>query len=157
MLSKNLSAWTTCPYVVRDGQLNPDVRTLNGINSINGVSQSIHYNAVAYALEKTATYSLNVASFVDVFFINSTTKMNPNMNFGQVVRGPGRAGQSGTFTGILDLRDMVKVVNAVMLMKASGSPEWTDVRDQAMIGWINQYREWLQVSDIGKVAASRPK
>jgi hypothetical protein len=151
------TAWTRCPYISRDGQVNPDVRTLNGPGAINSVSQSILYNAIAYALQKSSTYSQNVAYFIDTFFLNPSTKINPNMNFGQVVRGPGPAGQSGTFTGVLDLRGLVKVVNGIMVIKATASQEWTSERDQGMRSWMAQYAGWLTNSEIGKSAASRAK
>ena len=83
--------------------------------------------------------------------------MNPNLNFGQIVRGPGPDGQKGTFTGVLDLRGMVKVCNAIQLLKAGGSSVWTKMRDDAMSAWLSKYSKWLDTSEIGQKAASRPK
>lgn len=79
------------------------------------------------------------------------------MNYGQLVRGPGKDHQIGTFTGILDLRGLVKVVNGIQLLKATGSPDWTSTRDNEMLSWMNQYLSWLQNSDIGKETASKAK
>jgi hypothetical protein len=79
------------------------------------------------------------------------------MNFGQMVRGPGQAGQEGTFTGVLDLRGIVKVINGVMILKAANSPDWTAARDQELAAWMAQYADWLQDSPLGKRSASRPK
>lgn len=150
-------AWTTCPYVARDGQVNPDVRYLNGPDAINSASQSILYNAVAYAFNKTASYSSTATSFIDTFFLDPSTKMNPNMNFGQLVRGPGQAGQQGTFTGVLDLRGIVKIINGILVLKSASSPDWTPVRDKELADWMSQYAGWLQQSPLGKMSASRPK
>lgn len=83
--------------------------------------------------------------------------MNPNMNFGQMVRGPGQAGQQGTFTGVLDMRGIVKIINGIMILKASSSPDWTVERDQRLAGWMAQYATWLQNSPLGRTSASRPK
>ncbi|KAF8167953.1 alginate lyase-domain-containing protein [Crassisporium funariophilum] len=150
------ATWTTCPYVGRDGQVNPDVRTLNGPDAINSASQAVLLNAVAYALKKTASYSQNVVHFIDVFFLTASTKMNPNMNYGQIVRGPGPDGIAGTFTGVLDLRGVVKVANAISILKAVASPDWTQAREQAMNSWFYSYSNWLTNSDIGKMTSSRP-
>lgn len=150
------ATWTTCPYVSRDGQVNPDVRTLNGPGAINSVSQSVLYNALSFCFTKTTTYSQNVASFIDTFFLNPSTKMNPNMNFGQIVRGPGPDGRQGTFTGVLDLRGLVKIVNAISMVKACQSSDWTDARNKAMTAWMGQYAGWLTDSPLGKMTASRP-
>ncbi|KAF8898582.1 alginate lyase-domain-containing protein [Infundibulicybe gibba] len=150
------ATWTTCPYVVRDGQVNPDVRTLNGVGAIGEASQATLYNAIAYALEGSPEHSRNAAAFVEWFFLNAPTRMNPNMNFGQIVRGPGPKGRQGTFTGVLDLRGIVKVVNAVQILRTSGSPEWTDNKHQGMVEWSTEYVNWLDTSDIGKSTATRP-
>jgi Alginate lyase len=150
-------AWTTCPYVVRDGRVNPDVQTLNGPGAINGLSQALIYNAIAYSFSNSTTYSRNFVQFIDAFFLDKSTSMYPNMNYGQIVRGPGPDGSSGTWTGILDLRGLVKVVNGVLIMKGMHSPDWTSARDQLMNDWISQYAKWLTGSKLGKETASRPK
>ncbi|KAJ7102127.1 chondroitin AC/alginate lyase [Mycena belliarum] len=151
------ATWTTCPYVVRDGKVNPDVRTLNGPAAINRASQSILYNAVCFALKgpSAGVCSQNTVTFIDTFFLDPKTGMNPNMNFGQVVRGPGASGREGTFTGVLDLRGTVKVVNAIELIKAGGSPDWTSGKDAAMGKWLANYTNWLMNSDLGKSTAAK--
>lgn len=151
------TAWTTCPYITKDGKVNPDVRTLKGPASINAVSQYALYGSIAYAAKAESKYSQGVANAIDTFFLNPDSKMNPNMNYGQVVRGPGPDGQKGTFTGILDLRGVVKIVNSIFVLKSGASADWTNARDQAMHNWFMEYIMWLEESDIGKVTASRPK
>ena len=83
--------------------------------------------------------------------------MNPSMTFGQIVRGPDKSGQEGTFTGVLDMRGIVKIINGILVLKASNSPYWTNVRDGAVSNWMVQYAGWLQNSNLGLVSASRPK
>lgn len=92
--------------------------------------------------------------------------MNPNVNFGQMVRGPGDNGQKGTFTGILDIRGIVKIVNALLILR-TGVRKGSDVSqrgeddvqsvDAAMRRWVSQYVRWLQTSPLAEKAASRPK
>ncbi|KAI0639288.1 chondroitin AC/alginate lyase [Trametes polyzona] len=149
------ATWTTCPYVVRDGKRNPDVDTLPDSRDFVSMSQSVLYNGVAYGLQKTRSYSQNVARFVDAWFLTPATAMNPNVNYGQLVRGPGKAHQIGTYTGILDIRGLVKVVNAMQIMRATASPDWTAARDKAMSNWIKTYVSWLENSSLGKEAASK--
>ncbi|GBE78323.1 predicted protein [Sparassis crispa] len=157
--TKSLSpsaTWTTCPYQVRDGKLNPDVRSLPDSPAVIDMTESVFYNCVAYVLQKTSTFSKNAAGFIDAFFLSPSTAMNPNLNFGQLVRGPGQDHQIGTFTGVLDLRGMVKVINGIQMLKAARSPDWTSARDKGMLAWTNQYVSWLQTSDIGKQTAAAP-
>ncbi|CAL1696059.1 unnamed protein product [Somion occarium] len=149
------ATWTTCPYVVRDGKVNPDVRTLPGSSAAQDMPESVLFNALTYAFSKSGTTSQNVGKFVDAFFLTSSTAMHPNLNFGQLVRGPGKDHQIGTFTGPLDMRGLVKVVNAIQLMKALKGPDWTSARDQALMSWMKTYIGWLQNSDLGKEVAGK--
>lgn len=119
------SAWTTCPYVGRDGQVNPDVRDLNG-------PDGKHFDVLKECHELDKQVLLG--------------KMNPNMNFGQIVRGPGPDGFSGTFKGVLDLRGIVKIINGIAIVKAAGSPDWTQAFDQQMLFWLTDHVSWLKAS-----------
>ncbi|KAK0481875.1 chondroitin AC/alginate lyase [Armillaria novae-zelandiae] len=148
------ATWTTCPYKIRDGQVNPDVRKLPGPGAINGVSQNSINNALAYAFTRSSSYSKNFVAGLEHFYLNSESRMNPNMNYGQVARGPDS--QSGTFTGVLDGRGHVKVINGIVIMKALENPDWTDHRDQEMKNWMSEYLNWLKTSPIGMKTASRP-
>ncbi|KAI1797767.1 chondroitin AC/alginate lyase [Ganoderma leucocontextum] len=149
------ATWTACPYEIHDGKVNPDVRVLPDSPAVVTMSQAVLYNALACAMTKTRSYSQNAAKFIDTFFLAPSTAMNPNLNFGQLVRGPGKVHQMGTFTGILDLRVIVKIINAIALLKAAGSPDWTSAREQAMTNWMRSYASWLESSAIGKETASK--
>ena len=152
-----MTAWTTCPYVVKDGKVNPDVKLLPGPSILQNMPESVLFNAVTYVLTKSQSHSQNAAKFVNSFFLASATLMHPNMNFGQLVRGPGKDHQVGTFTGILDFRAFVKVVNAVQLLKAAKSPDWSSSQEQGLTTWTKSYITWLQSSSIGKETAGKAK
>lgn len=91
--------WTTCPYKVRDGEFNPDFRLVNNTGDFWAVSDAIFYNALSWAINGSETFATNTAHFIDVWFVNKDTKMNPNLNYGQTIRGPGK--QVGGHTGLL--------------------------------------------------------
>lgn len=83
--------------------------------------------------------------------------MNPNMKYGQIVRGPGPKGVQGTFTGVLDMRGMVKIVAGLSVAKDAKCPGWTSAREQGVKQWMSTFLNWLVTSDIGKMSAARPK
>ncbi|KAH8100627.1 chondroitin AC/alginate lyase [Cristinia sonorae] len=147
------ATWTTCPYEVKDGKVNPDVKLLQGPSILQNMPESVLFNTITYALTKTAVHSQNAAKFIDTFFLAPATLMHPNVNFGQLVRGPGK--EMGTFTGVLDFRALVKVVNAVKILKAMKSPDWTSTREQGLLSWMKAYLGWLQSSPIAQQTASK--
>jgi hypothetical protein len=83
--------------------------------------------------------------------------MTANVNYGQVVRGIGPEHQKGTFTGVLDMRGMVKVANAILALKTAQSPDWDAKRDGALKAWVKEYTNWLETNPIAKKTASSAK
>ncbi|TCD68788.1 hypothetical protein EIP91_009802 [Steccherinum ochraceum] len=136
--------WTTCEYVTRDGQFNPDARMVNDIGNFDDMADAVLYNALAFVIDGSSTYSANAAKFVDTWFLNPDTAMTPNLNFAQMRRGPD--GQNGTHTGVLDLKCMAKVVTGIMVLRARKAPEWTADLDGKMTAWAKEYVTWLQTA-----------
>ena len=150
-------AWTSCPYKHIDGKANPDIKTLSGPNNTNDMSQAVFFNAMSYVVTGTGSYSQKAVSFLEAFFLEEDTAMTPNVNFGQIVRGIGPEHRVGTFTGVLDMRGMIKVANAILALKAAKSPDWDVQRDAKMKLWLKQYIGWLESSPIAKKTASSAK
>ncbi|KAH8104323.1 alginate lyase-domain-containing protein [Phellopilus nigrolimitatus] len=148
------ATWTTCNYVTKDGQLNPDVRLLNGVIAIVDVTQSVLWNVVASVLAGTSDTAQTAVQFMQDFFLDDKTGMHPRVAYGQVIRGPGQ--QVGEFLGVIDLRGMVKIANAIQIMRAAGTSAWTSTLDAQMVAWTQQYVKWLQSSSIGQTALSAP-
>lgn len=144
-----------CTYTARDGKVNPDVRSLNDSRYAVGLPQMAINNAIAYTLTRSRDYSSVAASYIETFFLRSDTAMSPALNYGQVVRGPGKT--EGSFMAILDWRGMVKVANAVQILRQIRAPDWTAQRDQAFVSWCRQYLHWLQTSPIGQKASRAAK
>ncbi|KAF8208077.1 chondroitin AC/alginate lyase [Mycena galopus ATCC 62051] len=134
--------WVTCPYVERDGQFNPDRYFFN-------VSDSVLYNALAHSFQNASSsvYSQNIVKFIDAWFLNNSTGMNPNLNYAQMERGP--KGQLGTHTGVLDLKGMVKIVSGILILRKLNCTDWTEAIDTQMNTWTTQYLTWLQTNKIG--------
>lgn len=121
------------------------------------MSQAVFFNAMSYAVTGTQSYSQKAVSFLETFFLEEDTAMTPNVNFGQIVRGIGPEHRVGTFTGVLDMRGMIKVANVILTLKAATSPDWDAQKDARMQLWLRQYIGWLESSPIAKKTASSAK
>ena len=93
------AVWTTCPYVSRDGQFNPDARMVNNVGDFDSLANAVLYNSLAWALNGNSLYSSRVVTYINAWFLDPDTYMNPNLNYAQMERGP--TGQNGTHTGLL--------------------------------------------------------
>ncbi|KAJ6613523.1 alginate lyase-domain-containing protein [Mycena sp. CBHHK59/15] len=146
--------WKTCPYVFRDGEVNPDRTTINDFQSFFNLSDAVLYNAIAASLQNSpsSVHSQNAAKFINTWFLDSATSMNPNLNYAQMNRGPN--GQTGEYTGILDLRGFAKIASGILILRMIKSSDWTPDLDTQMIAWCNKYIDWLQTAPTAKQAAS---
>ena len=147
--------WVTCPYITLDGQFNPDARTVNNTGAFSAMSDAVFYNAMAWVINGSSVYAENVANWINTWFLASDTYMNPNLNYAQVIRGPGA--NTGTHTGVLDLKCMVKIVNAVLILRGGNASEWTETIDSGLVNWTTAYIGWLTTNKLALEEAASTK
>ncbi|KAJ7291466.1 chondroitin AC/alginate lyase [Mycena rebaudengoi] len=141
--------WVTCPYVNRDGQFNPDRLTIKNVLDFSDFSDAVLYNALAFSFqnETSSVYSKNIVKFVNAWFLDNSTGMNPNLNYAQMWRGPD--GQVGERTGVLDLKGFVKIVSGILILRKRKSVDWTPEIDSQLVSWSKKYMEWLETNKLG--------
>lgn len=110
------------------------------------MSDGILYNALAWTISNSSSYAAQATKYIQAWFIDPDTKMNPNLNYAQVQRGPGLV--NGTHTGILDLKSMVKILNGVLIFRGGKPAEWTSDVDNGLVEWAKAYIPWLQTARI---------
>ncbi|CAA7263300.1 unnamed protein product [Cyclocybe aegerita] len=140
--------WTTCPYRNRDGQFNPDGRLVNDVGNFQDMSEAVFYNAIAWTFgtNEASKFENDAVRFIRAWFLDTETRMNPHLNFGQMKRGPD--GQVGSHTGLLDLKGMAKITSAILLLRKGGSTVWTSELDSQMIAWAREYIQWMETAEI---------
>ncbi|KAI0696542.1 chondroitin AC/alginate lyase [Cytidiella melzeri] len=138
--------WTTCPYVTKDGQFNPDNSDIMNADDFDSLSNAVLYNGLSWAITGSSTYSSRVATYIRAWFLDPDTYMNPNLNYAQMQRGP--AGQNGDHVGVLDLKSMAKIATGVLVLRNGKATEWTSDIDTQFGTWIKNYISWLQSSPI---------
>ena len=69
--------------------------------------------------------------------------MNPNLNFGQSVKGR----NTGRAEGVIDTRQFIFALDGIQLIKKSKS--WSKANDKNLKSWFTQFLNWLNTSEIG--------
>jgi hypothetical protein len=82
--------------------------------------------------------------------------MNPNLNYAQVVRGP-TTYKTGTHTGMLGLKCMVKILSTVLMLRGGNAPEWTSEIDSGPVTWTKSYIGWLTTNTLALQEAAATK
>jgi hypothetical protein len=72
---------------------------VNDTGNFNAMADAVFYNAIAWILTRTPSYSAKAAGYVNTWFIDPETSMTPNLEYGQMTRGP--TGQKGSHTDLL--------------------------------------------------------
>ena len=120
------------------------------------MAQAVLYNSLAAILNTSpSTYSKTAATILNAWFVDRQTGMNPHVQYGQVVRGPGT--QTGSFMGVLDLRGMIQVLNGVQVLKLANASTWTPYLESQMQIWVAKYDNWMTSSDTGRKAGDAAK
>jgi hypothetical protein len=131
------------PYIRRDGQTNPEVKEYKDKEYMPKMCALVQTLGLAYYFSGNERYAAHAALLVKTWFLNPATKMNPNLNFGQAIRGQ----NNGRGAGLIDVRHFTKVIDALGLI--SGSKSWTETDEKGMQQWFADFLNWMHTSPVG--------
>lgn len=131
------------PYVQRDGVVNPEARADSDSPRFGQMVDAVETLALATWFGGNGAYAQRAAELLRVWFLDRKTKMNPHLQYAQGI--PGVA--EGRGTGIIDTRDMARVVDAVGLLGETDA--WTPTDQRLMLAWARDYLNWLRTSRNG--------
>jgi hypothetical protein len=132
------------PYLRRDGERNPEINAVPDHGNLERLASTVHTLALAYFLTGKDTYAEHAVRFIRTWFLDPSTRMNPNLSFAQAVRGA----NTGRSAGVLDARRFAQIVDGVGML--SGYIGWAAEDQQNLIQWFDKYLDWLLTSTNGK-------
>lgn len=132
------------PYIRKDGQRNPEIRKMSDHDALGKLGQASRALALGYYLTGKQEYANRAALLVRTWFLNSSTHMNPNLEFGQGIPGI----NTGRGVGIIESRPLMQVVDAVELI--ANSPSWSAADQHNLQQWYSQYVHWMRSSQKGQ-------
>jgi hypothetical protein len=132
------------PYITRDGQTNPERDSISDHAYFSRIVSVTETLGLAYYLNGDESFARHAALLLHTFFVAPATRMNPNLNFGQGVRGK----ENGRPSGIIDTSSIARLVDGVGLLLDSPSLSQND-RD-GLFGWFRDYLTWLRESELGR-------
>jgi hypothetical protein len=132
------------PYIRKDGETNPEVKAYKDKEYQPLLCSNVQTLALAYYFSGEKVYAQHAAKLLQVWFLDTATRMNPNLNFGQAIKGV----NTGRAAGLIDTRHYVKVIDAIGLLQ--DSKYWTVNDQKGMQKWFADFLEWMQTSKNGK-------
>ena len=131
------------PYIRKDGETNPEVKDYKDKEYQPLLCSNVLTLALAYYFSGEKIYAEHAAKLMRVWFLDTATRMNPNLNFGQAIKGV----NTGRGAGLIDTRHYMKVIDGIGLLQ--GSKYWTANDQKGMQKWFADFLEWMQTSKNG--------
>ena len=130
------------PYIQRDGMTNPD-NFVEHRKFLMKLSVEVPALGAAWKLTKKKQYAEHAAEHLRAWFVTGATRMNPNLQFAQAIKGR----FTGRGTGVIDTIHLVEVARTVPLIAESGA--LTKSEFDAVKKWFVEYTEWMTTSKNG--------
>ena len=132
------------PYVSRDGVSNPELKEYDR-EALDKMSRRVQTLSLAWFLGGDSAFAEAALKQVRIWFLDSATRMNPNMNFAQMI--PGRNFGKGYPFGVLDGYSFVQMMDALALLESY--PGFLPAEKAALKKWFAEYVQWLITSEQG--------
>jgi len=130
------------PYVNHDGETNPDCFIQHRL-ILREMRTNVVNLATAYKITKDERYAKKAVEFLNEFFLNESTNMNPHLLYAQAI--PGIC--SGRGIGVIDTLHLIDVPFAIEALKESASM----IQDiyNGLKQWFADYLKWLSTHPYG--------
>lgn len=131
------------PYIQKDGMTNPD-NFIAHRQAMVRLSRIVGALGSAWLLTKEDKYVQHALLHCKAWFVDTATKMNPNLLYAQAIKG--RA--TGRGIGVIDAIHFMEVTQGLSAMQQSKA------MDKAVLNgtkqWFAQFLEWLTTHKYGK-------
>jgi hypothetical protein len=129
-------------YIQRDGLSNTNNFVAHRYAMVR-LSEIVGTLTSAYLLTGEDRYAQQAVRHLKAWFVDEPTRMNPNLLFGQAIKG--RA--TGRSTGVIDTIHLVEVARGALLLSQSRAFSGSDF--EAVKDWFREYLTWLTTHPYG--------
>jgi hypothetical protein len=141
---RNPNTPTGLPYIRKDGERNPEIKKYPDHDLLDTMVDTVERLSRGYFETRKKEYAIRAGEILRMWFLDPTTRMNPNLEFAQAIPGV----NTGRGIGIIETRGLTRVVDSVGLL--AGSESWTKSDQAGIEAWFAKYLAWLRESKHGK-------
>ncbi len=133
------------PYIRRDGERNPETYTMDR-DKLRKLNKNISTLAYAYFFTNDERFAEKAVNNLRFWFLNDNTKMNPNLNYGQMI--PGHNEGKGRGAGMIDVYSFMEMIPCINILASSKSISEKDM--QGLKKWFRDFLDWMMTSEVGQ-------
>ena len=130
------------PYIRRDGERNP-TRFMGNRRDLGEMCTAVLALGTSAFLLGDKACAAHAARILSTWFVDPKTRMNPNLEFGQAVRGV----STGRGTGLIDTVSLIHVAQGIWLL------ERVDMLDPSLArglrAWYADFLKWMTTDSNG--------
>lgn len=130
------------PYIRKDGEHNPK-RFMGNRGPLGEVSQAVFALGMGNGLLGDKACADRAAHIISVWFIDPKTRMNPNLEYGQAIRGV----TTGRGIGIIDTVGLIHAAQGIALLQDTGQLDKGVA--EGVRRWYADYLRWMTTSEKG--------
>jgi len=131
------------PYIQRDGMSNPD-NFVDHRRYLMRLSVQVPALAAAWLITKDSRYAKKAAAHLRAWFLDEETRMNPNLQYAQAIKGI----TTGRGIGIIDTIHLVEVARAIEILEGAKILKKAEI--DGIKKWFADYLEWMTTSKNGQ-------
>lgn len=142
---------TKTGYTVKDGVDNPERLDESKFDSqrLAKLVSAVNTLSMDYALTGKEAYAAKALNFLNTWFLNNSTKMNPNMEYSEIfVTSSGKTYFFNNAT-MISATPFIQIVNDIYLLEGSNSLTKKDLN--GLKSWFNDFQKWLLESSKGNI------
>lgn len=132
----DLSKPNGLPYIMRDGISNPELEKFDR-NRLSTMANTVYRLSLAYYFSGNEKYAQQATRLLRTWFLDKSTKMNPNLRYAQHVPGV----SDGRCYGVLDAYSFVDMLDGVQLLERSKAFSAKDSKQ--LKAWFAQLLKWM--------------
>ena len=132
------------PWIYKDGVVNP---ASSGYDTdrvrFEDFEKELEQLIFAYYFSEDPKFAFKAMEYMDIWFVDEATKMNPNAQYGSARPGS----NDGDRVAVLNFVKIQSVITALQIFENKGI-----LADKTKIGvnqWIKDWSVWLQTSEFG--------
>jgi hypothetical protein len=133
------------PYIRKDGKTNPEVNKIRDLHNLTSLCKRVEVLSLAFYYFGDRKYADKANSLLRGWFIDTKTKMNPNFDHAQFIRGKNK----GRIEGIVEARNFVNLLDGVLLLKSKNGI--TNADYLSIKNWFTSFLNWMENNNTGRM------
>lgn len=134
------------PYIQKDGHPNQKQIELGDEKRLNGFINHVESLALGWACLHREDCARRAGEWLRTWLVSPATKINPAFEYAQIRLG--RDNNHGSSSGLIDTRNLIRLVDALRLLH--DSPGLSSDDEKIAKAWFADYLRWLTTSPNGR-------